>query len=103
MIRAHFLIHSLFLPLLVWYPLAFIFFIIFSKAMALPMSPASFSLPVMKAFVGFSLPANMSMKSPSFRVKVTSAAPVVGSPDPTEPAPFFKSMKYVPASDPKIN
>uniref|UniRef100_A0A6B0UQW6 Putative secreted protein n=1 Tax=Ixodes ricinus TaxID=34613 RepID=A0A6B0UQW6_IXORI len=66
----------------------------FSSFMALPMSPLIFILPLMKAAVGFRLPANILSRLSVSMVNVTSgAAPSGGSPLPTLPAPFFKSTK----------
>ena len=84
---------------MVWYPLLCILPISFSNFMALPMSPSNFILPVMKAVVGFNLPANIFWKSLSFILKVTSGADGA-SPVPQAPAPFFRSTYHFPASEP---
>ena len=52
-----------------------IFPINFSRDIAFPIFPAIFSLPVIKAVVGFNFPLNILPKSADFRVKVTSASP----------------------------
>ena len=79
----------------------FMFFISFSNFMAFPMSPLIFILPIMKAVVGFTLPANMSTNMSDVITKVTSLAPEAGSPCPAAPEPFFKSKCQMPFSESK--
>uniref|UniRef100_A0A182ITD5 Uncharacterized protein n=1 Tax=Anopheles atroparvus TaxID=41427 RepID=A0A182ITD5_ANOAO len=62
-------------------------------------SPEIFSLPVINAFAGFSLPVNISKKCFESIVSTASAFDG-GSPLPTLPVPFFRSANHVPASSP---
>ena len=57
---------------------------------ALPMCPAIFILPCIKAIYGLSFPRQTFSKSSSVIVKVASA--LAGAPALHKPCPFFKSI-----------
>ena len=80
---------------------ALAFPIILSSFRASPVSPLILSFPDIKAVVGLNFPANIFWKFSLFNVTVTSAL-FCGSPLPTEPFPFFKSMNQTPVSSPEI-
>ena len=71
--------------------------------MASPMLPLIFSLPIMKAVVGLSLPANIFTKSSPVNVNVLSASPAGAEPFPADPPSFFKSRYHSSPSGKEAN